>query len=378
MSPEIAILVSTFERPGHLRRVLASIAGQRGASGQMEVVVTDDGSRDETARIVREFVNEVDFPVRMTTHPHDGFRLAQCRNEGVAASTAPYLLFIDGDCLLPPDHVRTHLDCRRPGVVYAGYCVHLDEPTSATIDAVAARAGQFTSLATWAERWKLLTMDLSARFYSLIGHAEKPKLFGGNIGIARTDYERVNGYDENFVGWGCEDDDLRLRLRKAGVRIESILGWTCTYHLWHPKTPTAPQTWKQGANVAYLQRPARLTRCANGLVKRRLEDLRVFMPGPLQLDDPARWTGPGNATVPEIEILLTSSGRRFSGTADVNLLVARTGAPDPQMLAEAHLLLSDQPIAHFPAERTFPLNELDLAIRSTMMPLTSQPIRRAA
>ena len=39
----------------------------------------------------------------------------------------------------------------------------------------------------------------------------------------RADYERVNGYDENFVGWGCEDDDLRLRLRHAGVRIESIL-----------------------------------------------------------------------------------------------------------------------------------------------------------
>ena len=64
----------------------------------------------------------------------------------------------------------------------------------------------------------------------------------------------MNGYDENFEGWGCEDDDLRLRLRRAGVRIESILSRTHTYHLWHPTDATYPQSWRDGRNVAYLKR----------------------------------------------------------------------------------------------------------------------------
>ncbi len=40
---EIAVVVSTFERLGHLRRCLASLAAQRGVEGRFEVVVTDDG-----------------------------------------------------------------------------------------------------------------------------------------------------------------------------------------------------------------------------------------------------------------------------------------------------------------------------------------------
>src|SRR5947207_12506473 len=106
--PEIAVLVSSFERPRHISRVLASIAAQRGVGGAIEVVVTDDGSRDETPRLVRQFAASVNFPVRFVMHPHEGFHIARCRNEGVAASTAPYLLFLDGDCIIPPDHFRAH------------------------------------------------------------------------------------------------------------------------------------------------------------------------------------------------------------------------------------------------------------------------------
>jgi GT2 family glycosyltransferase len=112
-------------------------------------------------------------------------------------------------------------------------------------------------------------MARRARFYNWIHHPTKPKLFGGNIGMFRADYERLNGYDENFRGWGCEDDDLRLRIRAAGMKIRSILKATCTYHLWHPRGETTPERWRQGANVAYLQREDRPSRCENGLSKYR-------------------------------------------------------------------------------------------------------------
>ncbi len=69
-TPDIAVLVSSFERPQHLLRVLHSIVQQVGVDGQFEVVVTDDGSTDETPDIVREFAASAAFPVGFTTHLH--------------------------------------------------------------------------------------------------------------------------------------------------------------------------------------------------------------------------------------------------------------------------------------------------------------------
>ncbi|MCA9149631.1 MAG: hypothetical protein KDA92_10045, partial [Planctomycetales bacterium] len=127
--------------------------------------------------------------------------------------------------------------------------------------------GRFMDLADPAELSKLRKMAWRAELHNWLRHPTKPKLFGGNIGIHRADYERINGYDENFRGWGCEDDDLRLRLRSVGVRIRSILRWTRTYHLWHPKSDTTPTKWKDGANVEYLLRANRTAYCENGLDK---------------------------------------------------------------------------------------------------------------
>ena len=132
-SPKVALLLSTYERPNNLRRSLASIAAQQDVQNQLELVVTDDGSTDETKGIVTQFAHSVPFPVRFTTHAHQGFHLTRCRNEGVAASTAPYLLFLDGDQLLPPDFVALHLKNRQSGAVIAGDCCYFDKRTSEQI-----------------------------------------------------------------------------------------------------------------------------------------------------------------------------------------------------------------------------------------------------
>src|SRR5437868_7258595 len=124
-APEIAISVTTYQKPWHLRRALASIAGQQRIDGRFEVVVTDDGSTDETPEIVDRFRRGVDFPVHFTSHPHAAFQVSKSRNAGARATTAPYLLFVDGDCVLPLDHVATHLAHRRPGRAILGDCYRI-------------------------------------------------------------------------------------------------------------------------------------------------------------------------------------------------------------------------------------------------------------
>jgi GT2 family glycosyltransferase len=346
--PQIALLLSTYQRPSHLRRALLSIALQQGVEGKMELVVTDDGSTDETPQIVEEFARAAGFRVGFTTHPHTTFQLSRSRNEGARASVAPYLLFLDGDCVLPPDHVRTHLARRKPGHVMAGDFCRLDEPTSARVTPEVIRSGEYRRWAPPGELRRLAKQCRAARFYRLIRHPRKPKLIGNNIGIWRADFERVNGYDENFQGWGCEDDDLRCRLRAAGVRIESILRWTHTYHLWHPTDSTAPARWKQGANVSYFLRKGRLTRCRNGLAKRTIEDLDIRIVGqPSRAREVARLVdGRFRATPsadPEVEILFLPGQGDFSGRAECNVLVAlEPDVLNARAARRAHLKITPQ------------------------------------
>lgn len=367
-SPEIALLMSTYQKPRHLRLALQSIALQDIASERMELVVTDDGSTDETLDIIREFARTARFAVNFTTHPHTTFQLARCRNEGVRASRAPYLLFLDGDCILPRDHVQMHLVRRKPGVVMAGDCYRLDESTSLHVTPDVVRGGEFTRWAPASEIRRLKKFDRSSRFYAFIRHPTKPKLIGNNVGIWRCDYERVNGYDENFQGWGCEDDDLRLRLRRSGVRVESILRWTRTFHLWHPVDVTQPATWKQGANVEYLKRKGRLTRCRNGLSKRNPADLAIRVVVARSLNERARQLIPrlpaSEPASPEVEILILPTAGKFSGRADCNILVAL----DPQsatasQLRDAHMVVG--PAATHGHDRhllRFPLDQFDRAL----------------
>lgn len=343
-SPLVSLIVATYQLPAHLRRVLVSAASQTVAS-QIEIIVTDDGSTDSTAQVVADFAREFSRvstrPVQFITRPRQGFHLTRCRNDGARVATAPYLLFLDGDCVLPRDHIEKHLAARRRGVVHFGYCCRLTPQESDLVTEDLIRTGNISELGSQQELAKLRSIHLKSLFYQWIGHRTKPALKGGNIGIWKSDYERVNGFDENFRDWGCEDDDLSHRVRAAGLKVESILGHTRTYHLWHPPASSKPSTkWSAGSNVAYLKRRGRLSRCSNGLVKRNLRDLHVSVAGTpadartanLFVDRAFGGRSSGSESV-EVELLFWPGTGKFSSKAECNVLV--TDSQPPQSLARA-------------------------------------------
>jgi GT2 family glycosyltransferase len=263
--PQVSVIVSTYQRPGHLWRSLLSLSLQRGVRVPFEVVVTDDGSTDDTPQVVQRFARTVDFPVRFVTQEHRGFHAARCRNHGAKEAIASYLIFFDGDCIFPPDHLQRHLRARRPGMARTGDSYRLDRVASERVDDAAIRTGAFVRWVSRAERWRMRRRWVRELFYSTIRHDLKPKVMAGNLAVWRSDFERINGFDEEFVGWGCEDDDLGHRLRQAGVRIAPIFGYTQGYHLWHLAHPSRPKKWRDGANVEYLFRQDKPIRCVHGL-----------------------------------------------------------------------------------------------------------------
>jgi len=337
---EISVIVSSYQRPWHLRRCLASIHAQRDIDGQFEVIVVDDGSRDETPAVVAQAAREFDFRLTFITHPHDGYQLSRSRNSGIRAAQAPYLLFTDGDCIFPPDHLRRHLDARRPGVVRSGDCCRLDQQLSESIDEHAVRTGSFLA-AVDAEAARFRRRATArARFHQAFRRHDRPKLTGWNIAAWRDQLVRINGFDERFRGWGCEDDDLAARLRASGARIESAIAFTHAYHLWHPVDVTAPQVWSNGANVAYHRRKLRLTRCLAGLAPRTHEQLAIRrvaadlrLPFALQMFPDVR----ESSAPPDLELLFWPCGKGFSHDADRRVLLCHPDDEVPRSIRrQAH------------------------------------------
>jgi glycosyltransferase involved in cell wall biosynthesis len=325
-TPDISLIVNTFQKPGHLALVLDSIARQEGVDGRFELIVSDDGSTDETPRIVESFARSAAFRVAFTTLPHDGFQLARNRNEGAKLARGRTLLFLDGDCVLPRDHVAAHLERRRTGRALLGFCARLAESESRSIDAADLTASAVRRLVPSAERASLRARHRKMLWYSLIRHPTKPRLAGGNFSVWRDDYERVNGFDERFRGWGQEDDDLGLRLVAAGVRLESVLDRTYTLHVWHPTDPTATKRWRDGPNVAYLHRRGRLTVCRHGLVRRDLRDLGWRLPSADEASPLARAVREAVGAAPaverpEVDVVVRPGSDRFGRRAECRMLV---------------------------------------------------------
>jgi glycosyltransferase involved in cell wall biosynthesis len=344
--PDISLIVNTFQKPRHLALVLESIALQEGVDGRFEVVVADDGSDATTVEIISDFARRAPFPVAFTTEPHDGFRLARVRNRGAALAAGDTLLFLDGDSVLPPDHVAAHLAARRPGLAMLGDVVRLPEATSRELVPSGLATTDLRRLAPSAELRRMSRRHRKSVLQNWLRHPSKPRLAGGNFAVWREDYSRVNGSDERFLGWGQEDDDLGLRLRGAGVRLSSIIDRTFTYHVWHPSDPSATPRWRDGVNVRYFLRRGRLSRCRRGLRVRDRNAVCWGLPAGVlgSISEPARAPQPGNglselvarllADAPvadrgapcEIDVCLWPGEGRFRRRAECRLLLIEEGS----------------------------------------------------
>lgn len=96
----VSVIVPCFDAARTLAETLESAIGQEGVA---EIIVIDDGSRDDTLAIARRF----EPAVKLLTGPNRGVSAA--RNRGIASSTAPWLLFLDSDDLLVAGSVRQRL-----------------------------------------------------------------------------------------------------------------------------------------------------------------------------------------------------------------------------------------------------------------------------
>ena len=238
----VALIATTYNRPDALAAVLDGLLAQR-LSGPdctgLEVLIADDGSGDDTRRLIAAYAQRAPFPLRHIWQEDLGFRPGAARNRALAATAAEYIIFIDGDCVPPPDFVRRHLALAERGWFLGGNRILLSERF--TRRALAARL----PLHAWGGgQWLLawLRRDIN-RLLPLLRLPDggfrhrSPDQWRGikscNLAAWRDDLVRVNGFDEAYSGWGLEDSDLVIRLINAGVRHKSARFATPLFHLWH-------------------------------------------------------------------------------------------------------------------------------------------------
>ncbi|MFH1146361.1 MAG: glycosyltransferase [Pseudomonadota bacterium] len=263
-----SIIICFYERIEHLKCGLDAL--KRCAKSFHEVIVADDGSGVDTVRSIQRLIPNYDFSIVHAWHERKGARRSASRNNGIRHATGDYLIFFDADHLVLPGTIDAHLKAARPARFVAGNHKCLtEEQTRQVFDASPSTA---LIEALYRELPEEPIIKEHRRFvrYSILRRlrlvSARKVQFAGHFSIYREDIERVNGYDENFVGWGGEDLDLSIRLVKAGFHGDSVIRQARVLHLWHPKE-LGNKHWKEGGNVQYFFRKHIPYFCENGLVK---------------------------------------------------------------------------------------------------------------
>lgn len=227
-----SLIISTYNRPDALEVCLRSIAELRQLPD--EVIIGDDGSREETREIVERLRPLIPTKVKYIWQPDEGFRLAMIRNRCVAESEGEYIIQIDGDLYLHPDFITDHLREAREGYFLKGGRVQLDENLTNEI-CHSRRPKRIGFLASRIEskRPNTLRLPLIADWLAPRYRKNRDNVLGCNMSFFRKDFIAVNGYDESFEGWGGEDLDISLRFRNLGLGKRYLKFCAIGYHLWH-------------------------------------------------------------------------------------------------------------------------------------------------
>ncbi len=227
---KIALIVTTYNNVDVLRLSLKTALHQSVAP--TEIIVADDGSTPDTAELVKKIAEKTDTPLYHCWQEDIGFRPARCRNMAISRSSADYCILIDGDIILDVHFIEDHLRHAREGFFVQGSRVILSEEKTNTILASGdPRVGLFDY--NIGNRKNCIRSSILSQLFST-----KNKKLGGiktcNFAFWKRDAVMVNGFNEDFVGWGHEDTEFAARLLTIGIQRQNVKFNALAYHLYHP------------------------------------------------------------------------------------------------------------------------------------------------
>jgi hypothetical protein len=182
-----------------------------------EFIFIDYGSDIPLAKQIETFVGEYDFVKYYYSDSRGRFwNRAHAINIGFRFSVGEKIFISDIDIIYHPDFLKSIAALNLENAFYTFSCYNLPEG--------------FDNL-------QLRITENETRFHEYNG-------MGLSL-IGRKHFSKVCGYDEFFIVWGAEDDDLTIRLSQIQLERKHIsLSDTPIYHQWHPThAPFKPTAW---------------------------------------------------------------------------------------------------------------------------------------
>lgn len=252
------MIVSTYNSPVKLSKVLEHV--NIGATIPDEIIISDDGSDQETSAVVNKWKELL--PIKHIWHEDKGFRKCKILNKSLLASKSEYVVFLDGDCIPHKFFIKDHVKLAQKGFFVQGRrCFVPEKEVPNVINGIKTLRNLFFS-------GKLSGYFKSIRFPKPIIKINKNQrgLIGCNWSVWFEDLIKVNGFDEDYEGWGIgEDSDICSRLYNLGHSRKFVYGRAIVYHLNHPQLPKLHQRNSKDRLIEVIQ--SGKVCCENGIKK---------------------------------------------------------------------------------------------------------------
>ena len=244
IKPNCSLHISTYNWPAALKLCLQSVMWQKVLPD--EVVIADDGSGPGTKAIIDEFVAKAPFIIIHVWHEDKGYRLPGIQNKAIEKSSCDYIIQVDGDCILHPLFIADHLRLAKRNTFVCGTRSMINEDYTAELLHKGGLSFPLHTKGHLSKKFNAVYNVPLAKLHYWFQRTRKNYLYvkGCNMAFWKNDLLKVNGHNESFIGWGKEDNEIALRLLKAGVGIRFAKFCAIQYHLHHKDSG------KSGVNIS--------------------------------------------------------------------------------------------------------------------------------
>ncbi len=258
----VSLIITTYDWKEALELSLLSALCQ--TQPPDEIIIADDGSREDTRDLICRIARDHRVPIYHIWQKDKGFRAAQIRNKALAKATGEYIIFIDGDIILHKAFLEDHAKVARRRFFSQGSRVLLTPSKSAQV--LQEKQLCFSFFENGLINRK---NSIHSVFLSRLVTRKSMNLHGirtCNFAFWRADGIAVNGFNEDFEGWGREDSEFAARLMSSGVQRQTIRFRALSFHLFHPANPQDSLEHNDRLLEQAIQTES--TWCINGIDKR--------------------------------------------------------------------------------------------------------------
>ena len=253
MQKNISVIISTYNSVEWLKKVIWGYNTQ--TYRNFEMVIADDGSRQDTFDLIEELKKEVFYPIIHVWHEDNGFQKSQILNKAIIACTTDYIMMSDGDCIPRPDFVEQHIKFREEGYFLSGGYHKLPLELSQNITKEDIYSGKCFDV-SWLKKNgmkssfknnKVSSTGLKSSILNFLTPTT-PSWNGHNASGWKKDILAINGFDERMQ-YGGQDRELGERLVNYGIKPKQVRYSTVCLHLDHPRGYATPESINKNKNI---------------------------------------------------------------------------------------------------------------------------------